>query len=298
MLEHAEAWAGLILDYGGEILIEKEYDISTYVPLGFGTADGTNVTPKILYVSDFKYGAGVRVMATANKQMMLYGVGALVKAVELGHRPETVVLTIFQPRAGGTNTWYISVSDLLKWAEMEVRPKALLAIAGEGEFTPGSHCQFCKARTRCAAYLDRFQDVKELHDNRVMTYDDIATVLTYGPMLASWVKKVEEEAVKKLQARKGLPGFKLVAGRGRRQFRNEDNVVDILLGAGFDSEQIFTPSLRSLTDLEKELRPKRFAELLGDEIVTVDGKPQVAPEDDDRPAIGASAADDYDDDLL
>ena len=295
MLEHAEAWAELILSYGGEIFIEQEYDISTYVPLGFGTSDATNISDKVLYVSDFKYGAGVRVSATANKQMMLYGIGALVKAVELGHKPETVVLTIFQPRAGGTSSWEISVADLLKWAELEVRPKALLAIAGEGEFVPGAHCQFCKARTRCAAYFNRFKDVQGIKDKRVMTDEDITTVLTYGPMLASWVKKIEEDAVKKIQSKIAIPGFKLVAGRGRRQFRNEDNVVDILLGLGFESDQIFTPSLRSLTDLEKELKPKRFDEVLGEEIINIDGKPQIAPEDDDRPAIGASAADDYND---
>lgn len=300
MLEHAHSWADLLLGYGGEILIEHEYDISAYVPLSFGTADGSNILPKVLYVSDFKYGAGVRVSAKNNVQMMLYGVGALTKAIELGHKPETVVLTIFQPRAGGKSTWEISVTDLLKWAEMDVRPKALLAIAGEGEFVPGAHCQFCKARTRCAAYFKCFQDVKGIQDKRVMTDRDLAIVLTYGPLLTTWIKKIEEEAIKKIQAKKTIPGFKLVAGRGKRQFRNEDDVVDILLGAGFESEQIFTTALRSLTDFEKELRPKRFAELLGGEVINVTGKPQIAPEDDDRPGIKTSAADEYDDvdDLL
>ena len=294
MVEHAEAWAELITGYGGDILIEQEYDISSYVPLGFGTADATNITQKVLYVSDYKYGAGVRVSVTANKQMMLYGVGALTKAVAMGHKPEIVVLTIFQPRAGGASTWQISVTDLLKWAEMEVKPKALLAISGQGDFIPGSHCQFCKARTSCKAYFDKFEDVRTIRDKRVMTAADTATVLSYGSMLKSWITKVEEEAIKKIQSRKVIPGFKLVAGRGSRKFRNEDNVVDILLGEGFESDQIFNASLRSLTNLEKTLGPKRFKGLFTDEIITVDGSPKIAPEDDDRPAIGASAADDYD----
>ncbi len=297
MFEHAETWAGIILDYGGEILIEQEYDISTYVPLGFGTADGTNLTKIVLYVSDYKYGAGVPVSAKKNKQMMMYGLGALIKAVERGYKPQTLVLTIFQPRAGGVSTWEISVEELLKWAELEVRPKALLAIAGEGEFIPGEHCQFCKARTRCKAYYNKFSDVLDIQDKREMTDKDLKTVLTYGPLLKSWVNKVEEEAVRKLQNRKPVKGFKLVAGRGQRQFRNEDNIVDILLGAGYESDQIFSSSLRSLTDFEKELKPKRFNELLGSEIINIEGKPKIAPMDDDRPAVGASAADDYDDDI-
>lgn len=298
MLEHAEAWTALILEYGGEIFIEKSYDLSTYIPLGFGTADGTNYTPRVLYVSDFKYGAGVPVSATANKQMMLYGLGALIKAHELGHKPDTVVLTIFQPRAGGTSTWEISVKDLLTWAEKEAKPKAQLAIAGQGEFVPGAHCQFCKARTSCAAYYKCFSDVRKLQDKRVMTDKERATVLTYGPMLSSWVKKVEAEAIKNIQAGKKLAGFKVVAGKGRRQFRNEDNVVDILLGYNFDSEQIFNASLRSLTDLERALGPKHFNEVFADELIRIEGNPQLATEDDNRPAIGASAADEYDDDLI
>lgn len=298
MMEYAEEWAGIILDYQGEIFVEREYDLGAYMPLGFGTADGTNMLPKVLYISDLKYGAGVPVKAKDNTQLKLYGLGGLLKALEMGYKPETVVLTIFQPRAGGLSTWEISTADLLKWADQWVKPRAVLAIAGEGEFIPGDHCQFCKARTRCAAWYGKFGEVLGIKDSREMTARDLATVLKYGSTLKTWINKVEAEAVKKLQSRKPVPGFKLVAGRGRRSFRNEDDVVDILLGAGYESDQIFSASLRSLTDLEKELRPKRFKELLGGEIINIDGNPQIAPQDDDRPAVGASAADDYDDDNL
>lgn len=298
MLEHAEAWAALICDYEGKIMIEQKFDVSKYVPVAFGTSDGTNFLPKVLYVSDFKYGAGQPVSATANKQMMVYGLGALIKAHELNYKPETVVLTIFQPRIGGVSSWEISVEDLLNWAETELKPKGLLAIGGQGEFKPGKHCQFCKARTSCAAYYREFDDVRKIQDKRVMTDKDRLKVLTFGPLVASWVKKVEAEAVKTLQSGKTLPGLKLVAGRGKRQFKNEDNVIDILIGAGFDSDQIFNPSLRSLTDLEKSLGPKRFADMFNGEIMKIEGAPQVAPEDDERQAIDKSAADEYDDDLL
>lgn len=297
MYEAAEDWAGYLCELGGEILIEHEYDLSQYVPLGFGTADATNITKTTLYVSDFKYGSGVKVGATANSQLMLYGTGALVKAVEMGHRPETVVLTIYQPRAGGWSTWQISVKDLLAWAEMEVRPKGLQAIAGQGTFKVGDWCKFCKARSVCGAYYKEYQAVYKLFgdaDPREMTPDQVAEVLQYGPLLASWVEKVKERAIEDLRAGKSLPGFKLVNGRGRRSFKNEDNVVDILLGADLDSEAIFKTELRSLTDLEKTIGKKRFASLLEAEIINVPGKETLASLDDPRPAVGASAADEYD----
>ena len=294
MLDYCEAYAGFVLDKGGTILIEHSYDLTKYIPLGYGTADATNITPKVIYVTDFKYGAGVRVGATANKQMMCYGLGAYEAAVLKGIKPETISLSIFQPRAGGSSSWDISVTDLLKWAETEVRPRAELAIAGMGDFVPGQHCQFCKARISCKAYYDRFSDVKKDKYKRVMTDADIATVLTYGPLITSWVKKVEEDTVKRLESGDSLKGFKLVAGRGRRVFKNEDDVVDILIGEGYE-DQIFDSSLKSLTAIEKLMGPKRFKEIFADEVMTIPGKVQIAPVDDDRPAVGASAADEYDD---
>ena len=298
MLEHCEAYVAYVLDKGGEVLIEHSYDLTKYIPLSFGTADATNLGKTVIYVTDFKYGAGVRVGATANKQMMCYGLGAYEAAAKKGFKPETVSLSIFQPRVGCPSSWDISVSDLLKWAEEEAKPKATLAIAGAGDFVPGKHCQFCKARTSCKAYYDRFADLKNIRDKRMMTAADVATVLTYGPLVSSWIKKVEEESIGKLQCNEKIPGFKLVAGRGKRSFRNEDDVVDILLGEGYESYQIFDPKLNSLTAIEKLVGPKRFKTLFEDQVVNVPGKAQIAPEDDERPAIGASAADEFDEEDL
>lgn len=294
MLEHCEAYAAYVLDKGGEVLIEHSYDLTKYIPLSFGTADATNLKPAVICVTDFKYGAGILVAATANKQMMCYGLGAYEAAVKKGLKPETVSLSVFQPRAGGASSWDISVSDLLKWAEEEAKPKATLAIAGAGDFVPGKHCQFCKARTSCKAYYDRFADLKNIQDKRLMTAVDVATVLTYGPLVSSWVKKVEEESTAKMEKGEKIPGFKLVSGRGKRSFRSEDDVVDILLGEGYESYDIFDPKLNSLTAIEKMVGPKKFKTLFEDQVVNVPGKPQIAPEDDERQPIGASAADEFD----
>lgn len=294
MLEHCEAYAGFVMDKGGEILIEHSYDLTKYIPLSFGTADATNIASRAIHVTDFKYGAGVRVGATANKQMMCYGLGAYEAAAKKGFKPETVSLSIFQPRAGGPSSWDISVADLLKWAEEEAKPKATLAIAGAGDFVPGKHCQFCKARTSCKAYYDCFADLRNIQDKRVMAPADVATVLSYGSLLSSWIKKVEEECAAKMEKGEKIPGFKLVAGRGKRTFRNEDDVVDTLLGEGYESYQIFDTKLNSLTAIEKLVGPKRFKSLFEENIMNVPGKAQIAPEDDERPTIGASAADEFD----
>lgn len=294
MMDHCESYAEFVAGKGGEILIEHTYDLSEYIPLSFGTADATNLCKETIHITDFKYGAGVRVGATANKQMMCYGLGAYGAAVKKGLAPGTVSLSIFQPRAGGYSSWDILTSDLLEWAEKEAKPKAMEAIAGAGDFCPGDHCRFCKARTRCKAYYDRFADLKNIWDKRQMTESDTATVLTYGPLISSWVKKVTEECTARMSKGESIPGFKLVAGRSVRSFRSEDDAVDILLGAGYESHQIFEPKLKSLTAIEGIVGPKRFRELFGSCLVTQQGAPKIATESDDRPAIGVSLADEYD----
>jgi RecB family exonuclease len=296
MPEHCEAYRDFILSIanGAFIHVEREYDMSAYIPLQHGTCDASFIKGETLYVVDFKYGAGVKVRAAGNRQMLCYALGAY-DCHSKGHAIKNVILVIYQPRAGGVSSWELSIQDLLKWAETEAAPKGRLAIAGAGEFVPGEHCRFCKARTLCKAYYDCFADLKAIRDKRVMTDADVADVLTYGPLIASWVKKVEEDVTAKMEKGEKVPGFKLVAGRGRRSFRNEDDVVDILIGEGYESYQIFDPKLNSLTAIEKLVGPKRFKALFENQVINVPGKAQIAPEGDERPAIGASAADEFDD---
>lgn len=301
MLDHAEGYTEYVRSFvpmtgKSEVFIEKRVTMTKYAPLCFGTVDNGVVTKKVLYVTDYKYGAGKRVSARHNKQMMLYALGLLLVAHAKGFDPDTVVMSIYQPRVSEeASTWEIDTADLLDWADDELAPKAQLAIGGQGEFIAGSHCDFCKAKTSCKAYYDRFEDLRKIMDKRQMTAKDLAEVLTFGDLVASWVKKVKDDTRLKMQRGHKIKGFKLVAGKGRRSFKKEDDVVDIMIGAGYEFEDIFKAELRGITDLEGLLGKKDFNRLFADLIVKVEGSPAIVDEDDDRPAIGASAADEYDD---
>ena len=133
-----------------QVLIEQRLDFSCYVPDGFGTGDCLIVADKLLHVIDFKYGQGVLVDPYQNPQMMLYALGAL-RIFDCLYDIEEVALCIYQPRRENVSTWTITVSDLKEWAENTLKPKADLAYKGEGEYTPGSWCQFCKAAVKCRA---------------------------------------------------------------------------------------------------------------------------------------------------
>ena len=79
---------------------------------------------------------------------MLYGLGALLEFDSL-YDIHTVRMTIVQPRLSNTSTYEMTADGLVRWAETDVRPKALLAYEGKGEFCAGEWCRFCKARYTC-----------------------------------------------------------------------------------------------------------------------------------------------------
>ncbi len=294
MLEHCRNYAHLVADLGGQIDVERGYDLSALVPMSHGTADAVSTRPPHLRVIDFKYGTGVRVSATANPQMMLYALGALGRAEDKGLTIETVTLMIYQPRAGGESSWKTTPAELKRWAEEVVAPAARLAVAGMGDFTPGDHCRFCRARTSCRAYFARFAEVLKIRDSREMDDLERRAVLDLGPALTKWIKAVQEDAVGRLSSGRAVPGFKLVQGRGRRAFTDENRVATTLIGSGaIPAEEVYTYSLRSLTDLERTLGRKRFTELLGDLVTMKEAGPVLAPVDDPRPEYCADQAIEY-----
>ena len=132
------------------VLIEQRLDFSCWVPEGFGTGDCLIVADKLLHIIDFKYGQGVLVEAEENPQMMLYALGALRLFDSLYDITE-VSMSIYQPRRENVSTWTISVDELNAWAENTLKPRAELAHKGEGDYLPGSWCQFCKAAVKCRA---------------------------------------------------------------------------------------------------------------------------------------------------
>ncbi|MGV9183982.1 DNA polymerase [Arcanobacterium canis] len=201
-----------------QVLIEQRLDFSHIVPGGFGTGDCVIIAEPTLQIIDLKYGQGVLVEAERNPQLMLYALGALHTFGSL-YDIETVSVTIYQPRRANVDTWEISVAELQQWAETEVKLKAELAAAGEGEFCSGSWCQFCKIAPTCRARAEanlqlarlEFAPPAELSDT------EIADVLTRIPQLKTWASDVEAYALSKA-VNQGVvfEGFKLVAGRTGR----------------------------------------------------------------------------------
>jgi len=300
MFEYVQEYVDYVLevynDYDdAHISVEEKIDLTEYIEEGFGSNDSSVVGGNTLHVIDLKYGKGVRVEAEENSQLMLYGLGSLL-IHSLSYDIEVVRLTIVQPRLDSISSWDISVKDLLAWGDKQVKPKAKLAYAGEGELSPGDHCRWCKAKAKCPALHELATTTAQKEFSDTLSDDKVLEAYHKLDLVSMWINAVREYVMSEALKGKKWPGLKLVAGRSQRKIIDKEKVAEILLAEGFESEQIYTTSLKGITALEKVVGKVQFGALLSDQIEKPIGKPTLAPETDKRPEFNiTSAIEDFND---
>ncbi|MGO5335857.1 DUF2800 domain-containing protein [Bilifractor sp. LCP19S3_H10] len=263
------------------VAVEQRLNFSRWVPEGFGTGDCVIVADGLIHICDFKYGVGVVVSAEKNTQLMCYALGAYDAFGDL-YDIQTVKLSIYQPRREHVETYEMSLSDLLTWADTVLVPAAKLAYTGEGDFHAGPHCQFCKVKATCrerASYnmeLAKF----EFSDPDLLSDEEIAEILAKADHLVSWAGDVKDYALEQALAGKHYDGYKVVEGRSTRKYSDEGKVAEVVEAAGFDP---YEKKLKGITAMTSELGKKKFNELLSSLIYKPPGKPVLVCDSDKRP---------------
>lgn len=266
------------------ILIEQRLDFSCYVPDGFGTGDCVIIADKSLYIIDFKYGQGIIVEAEHNPQMMLYALGALRLYDSLCDM-EVVSMTVYQPRRENISTWTIPTGDLLSWADQELRPKALLAYEGKGEYSPGPWCRWCRAAIVCRARAEEKLKLAEYEFKKppLLTDTEIEEILGKLEDLIQWANEIAAYAQAEALSGRQWNGWKLVEGRSNRKYTDEDAVIEAAYSAGY--KDIHKKTLLPITEMEKLMGKEAFQAILGTLIYKPPGKPTLVPFTDKRPAL-------------
>lgn len=285
------------------VAAEVRVDFSEYVPEGFGTCDCVMIGGDTLSITDYKHGKGVPVSAVGNPQMRLYALGALKRyAPVFGDTIKRVRMTIDQPRLDSYTSDIITVEELKEWGE-SIKPIAQKAFSGLGEFVPGEHCRFCRGKAQCRARanvntaLEDFKDCvlpgKPVLDDlaHILTDAEVGDLLIRGQQLVQWYKDLEEYATKTLLDGKPIEGWKLVAGRSNRTFTDQDAAIQAVIAAGYDEALVYDRKPKTLTELEKLMGKKEFAEKIGSFVVKPLGKPTLALASDKRETYNPAVAD-------
>lgn len=266
--------------------VEKQLDYSAYAQEGFGTGDCIIIGGNEIHVIDFKYGKGVPVFAEENPQMKLYALGAYMEYSFL-YPIETVHLTIVQPRLDSISEWNLSATALLSWGE-SIKPIAVKAYAGEGEFVPSDACRFCRAKSLCRARTD-FNLQLEVEKGKMpplITNEEVGNLLIRAKDLAKWANDLEDYALSSCLKGDKIPGWKAVEGRKDRTFTDQDAAFKKLIDGGITEEaMLYERKPLTLTKVEGLVGKKKFSEELSDFITRKEGKPTLAHESDNREAI-------------
>ena len=278
----------------------------------------------ILHICDYKNGKGVFVDAHHNSQMMLYAIGAL-HAYGYIYPIEIVRMSIIQPRLDNISTYECSREELEAWGE-SIKPTAKMAYEGKGEQKAGDWCRFCRAKPVCRAckeealalcreeFLDLDAgafaedpraapaDVEESDTTApytpdlsaptfkqpgLVSLDELTEILPTLNRISSWIESVfafiSSEAINH-----GVPirGYKVVEGRSKRVFTDTKAVVETATQNGYTD--LYKQQLISLTEFEKMMGKKKFAELLGEYVAKPPGKLALVPDSDPRPPVDLS----------
>ena len=274
-----------------ELMIEQQFSLDRWVPEGFGTSDAVVIGGGVIQVIDLKYGKGIKVDARNNPQLRLYGLGA-ANLFDSLYDFDTVRMTIIQPRLDHISTEELPLSELLAWAEDDVKPRAQMAMDGTDYTAVGDWCRFCPAKAVCRKRAEYNLSIAkdDFRNPPLLSDEEIGEVLRRADELQHWVKDVGDYALEQALAGKQYDGWKLVEGRSVRKYADDLKVAEALKAAGYDEDMLYERKLYGISAMEKIVGKKRLTETLGDLIMKPAGKPVLVPESDKREAINTAEA--------
>lgn len=229
---------------------------------------------KLLHVIDYKHGAGKKVWAKNNVQLLYYGIGS---AYNIKAPIEKVKLTIVQPRYEGESqidSWEVEYIDL---AEFQIRvvdaikkteEKNAPLVVGEDQ------CQFCPAKHICPALRDKaLALVKTDFDDSVMDNGKptpmdstkLGTILAGVEVVESWIKAMKAYAYEEAIKGRVPEGFKLVPKRATRKWIDEEktkSALNSLVNPNVLHECYTQPELKSPAQIEKTIGGKYGKEIV------------------------------------
>lgn len=251
------------------VRFEQKVELTEVNSVLFGTADCVIIHPyKCVHVIDFKYGAGKRVHAWRNKQMMYYALGVMLKEDVKRFR-----LHIIQPRVEDGVTDYAADTDtemdefhaeLKEHVEAALDPKAPLV---PGDWCKGTFCPYSKNGCPALSALSHEVVAKDFSDIPVvqtLTIEQIKKVLKYEDTVKDWMAKVRDHAKELMVQGTTIPGYKVVKAQGNAKWVDEKAVIadfeGVLGDAIYTERKIVSPS-----QLEKLVGKKKLGPTFRDE---------------------------------
>ena len=286
-----------------------------------GTVDAWafNETDNVLHVWDYKNGRHA-VSADRNAQMSLYALGAL-DLVKWNSKTK-VLLHIIGPNFIGAyspiSTYETTARKLTAWGDEIVRPAVQAHNAGTGRLIAGPHCDGCRAAGRCPALAKKaaqeartdFAEFISPPKGRVnmkpkqaqehvkaLSNKELAGVLKSALYMQAILTAAKRDVMLSLSKNpKSFPGFKLVAGRANRKWKDQERVCKHLRLLGIDEDEYLTQKLAGLGEVAKLVPASKREKFMAAHTITPEGKATLVRAEDPREAL-SHAKIDFEDDI-
>jgi hypothetical protein len=235
----------------------------------FGTLDLLARIDRTIYVLDFKFGSGVRVLAlypageedVLNAQLMFYAAAARHSLPEFFSNVTNIVLTIIQPVSAELDAEMVSSVEVTHTELDEFitvyRAACEEALSTSPRLEKGTHCKFCPARPICPEHTKPLLDLAKF----AVPAPTLPTKEAYLQALADGLKLVDatkgirtalhDQAKRALESGDTVAGYALSAGRAERHWRdNAPTTIAALMGLGFARDDVVAEELRSVKQTE------------------------------------------------
>jgi hypothetical protein len=253
---------------------------------------------RLLRVYDYKHGAGVSVDVDDNKQLKYYAVGALLSNPQWN--AEDVELVIAQPRCdheqGRIRTFRFKAIELLEYVADLIEGAKRTEEFGADLVPSKKACKFCPAAAanKCPA-LEQETQALALADFTAVgiekySKEQIAEFLRMAPLVESRISAVREFAYNRVCAGEEFPGWKLVAKRATRKWKDEEAATAAF---GKTPGALTEPELRSPAQIEKLLGKKKFGALAEAHVEKTSSGLTLAPVEDPRPPAQVAQLTDF-----
>jgi hypothetical protein len=293
-------------EYGVEVRADLKH--LGVAGLDGGTADFAGYDPvdASVHVADLKFGRGVAVSPQDNPQLMSYALGVVKRYHNRGVK--RVVLHVIQPRAMGEaiKVWDADPVDLIDF-QGDLVAGAQATMAPDAPLNAGSWCRFCRAAPTCPARREESLRIAQADfstgEMELPVVDGLqparlAEILEEVSQVEDWCRRVKEHAHHVATHGDGIPGWKLVAKRATRKWKDEEEAASLLSDIVPAAKgSIWTdPKLKSPAQVEALVPGKNKderARFLAALVVKESSGTVLAPEGDPRPPVRADAAGEF-----
>ena len=289
----------------------------------WGTVDLSIWAPetRVLFIRDYKHGAGVGVEVEGNLQVKAYATGELLTS---GYKAVAVDVGIVQPRyhheQGAVRSIRFPAAELmdfyadLKDAEARVlEATSRFTILNENPVLweekylhpTEKGCRWCKAAPKCPKLLHKAQDLAKRVFLVNQPYDprELADTLDWLPILEGWAKNVREFAYNQAEAGYVPPRYKLVDKRATCTWKPDANRFKLAELLQTTVDKVLKPwellPVGELTKLAPGKNPAEREAALAAFTIKESSGHTLVPESDKRdPVSTTSAADSFGKDVF